>query len=293
MSILLYHDPPAEVFDAHLAYLRRHYHFLPYAELVRALESGDWSGIPPRSLVVHLDDGYRGNAALLEVCERYDLRPTLFLCSHIAGTHRHYWSSLEKGAWQLRYLDPPRLLPKLAEETGFTPEREYPEREALDADELRAMGDRFDFQSHGRHHFSLPTLSDPELREEMLESRERVENLTGEPCEHFAFPYGDYGPRESEAARSAGYRTARTTEPGWVRPGSDPYRLPIVADVPPTASLRDLQAELTGLPRWLKRVAYKLLTRHLYAWRCHQFARRRYFRGDASGRAGRGLGRNG
>jgi peptidoglycan/xylan/chitin deacetylase (PgdA/CDA1 family) len=278
VAILLYHDPPAAVFDRHLRYLARHYTLLPFAELAEVLEGRDWSRIPPRAVVLHIDDGYRRNAELLEVCERHGVRPTLFLCSHIAGTRRHFWSRLKSDrAWQLRLLDHELLLRKLRDEADFVPTRECAQRQALSGSVIREMRRSFDFQSHGRYHFSVLTLDDAGLQADLRESRARVEELTGSRCEHFAFPYGDHGPREREAVRHCGYRTSRTTEPGWVRPGTDRYRLPIVADVPGDASVRVLRGHLTGVPRLLKRLGYRLLTRHVHAARCRFFATRRFF----------------
>jgi peptidoglycan/xylan/chitin deacetylase (PgdA/CDA1 family) len=266
------------VFDRHLAYLRRHYRLIPFRTVVEALETGDWAQVPPRSVVIDLDDGYRRNFELLEICVRHGARPTLYLCSHIAATQRRFWSTLRGGrAKRLRRLESRCLLTKLREEADFTPEREYPERQALSLEELRSMSGHVDLQSHGRYHFSLFTLDDATLEADLRESRARVEELSGGRCDHFSFPFGDHGPRECEAARRCGYRTARTTVPGWVRPGTDRYRLPILADVPGDISVNVLRAHLTGIPRLLKRTGYQLLTRHLHALRLRVLARRRFF----------------
>jgi peptidoglycan/xylan/chitin deacetylase (PgdA/CDA1 family) len=278
VAILLYHDPPSSVFDRHLRYLTRHYTLLPFTALVEAIDGGGWSRIPPRAVVVHIDDAYRGNAELLEVCRRHRVRPTLFLCSHIAGTRRHFWSKLKDDrAWELRLLDHELLLRKLRDEAGFAPTREYAERQALSEREILEMSRDFDFQSHGRYHFSVLTLDDATLEADLRESQARVEELTGGRCEHFAFPYGDHGPREREAVRRCGYRTARTTEPGWVRPRTDRYQLPILADVPRDASVNVLRAHLTGIPRFLKRLGYRLVTRHVHAARRWFFTTRPFF----------------
>ncbi len=277
-AILLYHDPEPAVFERHLAYLSRHYRLIAFGTVVEALETGDWSQVPPRAVVIHLDDGNRRNFELLEICGRYEVRPTLYLCSHIAATNRRIWSTLRGGrAKQVRLLDHRALLAKLRAEADFTPERAYPERQTLALDEIRSMAGEVDFQSHGRFHFSVLTLDDATLEVDLLESRARVEGLSGFACEHFSYPFGDHGPRECAAAARCGYRTARTTLPGWVRPGTDRYRLPILADVPGDASVNVLRGHLTGIPRLLKRTGYRLLTRHLHAWRQRVMARRRLF----------------
>lgn len=278
VAILLYHDPDPAVFETHLEFLRRHYHVVPFADVVQALSSGSWSQVPDSAVVLHFDDGYRRNVELLTACARHDIAPTLYLCSHVVGTHRRFWSKLAGGkSKRLRLVDNRKLLAKLREEADYTPERQYPEREALSKAELERLAGRFDFQSHGRYHFSLLTLDDAVLDSDLTDSRARVESVTEAACRHFSFPYGDFGPRELEAVKRAGYETARTTQPGWVGPRSDPYQLPIVADVPGNVSTNVLRLHLTGLPRVVKRTAYLLVTRHVHAAVERALMSRRYF----------------
>jgi peptidoglycan/xylan/chitin deacetylase (PgdA/CDA1 family) len=178
---------------------------------------------------------------------------------------------------RLRLVENRRLLAKLQDEVSYTPETEYEDREALSVAELAAMAPQFDFQSHGRYHFSLLTLDDDELKKELEDSRERIEDITAQSCENFSFPYGDYSDREIRAVKLAGYKSARTTRPGWVDPSSDPYRLPIVADVPGTVSTNQLRLQMTGLPRFVKRMTYVLVTRQIYAFRERILMSRRFF----------------
>ncbi|MBU2676272.1 MAG: polysaccharide deacetylase family protein [Gammaproteobacteria bacterium] len=277
-GILLYHDPEPSVFDTHLDYLTTHYNVVPFERLVGALISRDWSDMPSNAIVLHLDDGYRRNTELAAICERYGVIPTLYLCSHVVGTQRRFWSKLDGGrSKRLRLVENTRLLEKLRDEADYTPDREYEGREALSKSELSAIAHQFDYQSHGRYHFSMVTLNEAELVKEAEESRSRIEELTAQTCEHFSFPYGDYSEREINAVRAVGYKTGRTTRPGWVGPNTDPYQLPIVADVPGAISTNQLRLQLTGLPRITKRFIYAYLTRHLYAIRERRLMSRRVF----------------
>ena len=68
--------------------------------------------------------------------------------------------------------------------------------------------------AHGVRHVPLAPLTARELATELLDSRERLEQETGRPVRHFAFPYGskeEAGEREFAAAAGAGYRTCVTT----------------------------------------------------------------------------------
>jgi len=80
--------------------------------------------------------------------------------------------------------------------------------------------------SHSVSHPNLTLLSPGELRAELEHSRQVIEARTGAPCRHFCYPYGAHAPAVREAARSAGYVTAVTTEaPGWNGAGHDPFQL--------------------------------------------------------------------
>ena len=153
VSILLYHDPDPGVFERHLAFLAERYRFVSLDRVVDCLESGAWSELPRQALVITLDDGARRHAELADHCRRHRVVPTIYVCTGVVGTNRHFWfRDVPRGAV-------PRELPHAeltarVEALGFDREREYPEseRQALSRDELAQMRDAVDFQSHTRFH---------------------------------------------------------------------------------------------------------------------------------------------
>jgi peptidoglycan/xylan/chitin deacetylase (PgdA/CDA1 family) len=54
-------------------------------------------------------------------------------------------------------------------------------------------------------HAHLTRLSDDELRRELAESREQVEDEVRRPCRDFAYPYGEHDERVRRLVRDAGY----------------------------------------------------------------------------------------
>jgi peptidoglycan/xylan/chitin deacetylase (PgdA/CDA1 family) len=261
VSILVYHDPSPEALERHLAYLSERYRIIPLETLVDAIHRKDWSKIDRKSLIVTIDDGHAGNFALLDVFKRYEITPTLYLCSHIVGTNRHFWQTRAGCSVNtLKRLETGRLLEILSAGCGFTPEREYPERQALTRPEIAAMSGRIDLESHGKHHLNLNACGRETLRDEITGSKAALETMLGTSCRHFAYPFGDHSERVVERVREAGYRSARTVLPGWNGPDADPYRLKITGMVPDHASVNMLAVKLCGIAYCLECFLIRLVS---------------------------------
>jgi len=253
-SILLYHDPSPAVLDAHFRYLAGRYNFISLSTLVDAIRNEDWDRLPDRALVVTFDDGHQGNVDLMPIFGRYNVVPTVYLCSQIVDTRRRYWFLEADDPEQLKPLDSTERMAVLAQ-GGFEPAKEYPDngRQALSRTELEVMAPQVEFASHTRFHPILTTTPDRECADEILESKNELEALLGEDCLHFSYPNGDYSQREIELLREAGYTSARTVDLGWNGPHADIYRLKILGTAD-DASVNRLAADLTGIPGYVARL---------------------------------------
>jgi peptidoglycan/xylan/chitin deacetylase (PgdA/CDA1 family) len=81
--------------------------------------------------------------------------------------------------------------------------------------QLRALADAgMAIGAHGASHRFLSTLTDAELQRELRDSRERLEQMSGQPVRHLALPGGRGGARELAAARDAGYLAVFGSQPG-------------------------------------------------------------------------------
>ncbi len=223
VTIVLYHDPEPRAFERHLSVLRRHYSIIELRTFVDALTRGTMRELPRKALVVTLDDGHRGNRALVPVLERLGVPVAIFLCASIVGTERPYW---------FKHVDDPGPLKRIADAERLERLRlaglpEYGNgREALSDDELEEMsGPLVDFQSHGRSHPILPRCDDTTARMEIVGSKEELGSRYGFDIYAFSYPNGEHSERELRLVREAGYQCGVTIEHGFNTARSDPYRL--------------------------------------------------------------------
>jgi len=93
------------------------------------------------------------------------------------------------------------------------------DQDALSEDELRRLA-RHPLVTIGGHtttHPNLARASASTARREMAENRAFLQDVTGQPVEHFAYPFGHElacGEREARICREVGFRTAVTTRCG-------------------------------------------------------------------------------
>ncbi|MFM2019298.1 MAG: hypothetical protein RL007_2954, partial [Bacteroidota bacterium] len=80
----------------------------------------------------------------------------------------------------------------------------------IDAATLKriAANSLFSFASHSATHINFTTAPEEVVISELSESKRRIEELTGKPCNTIAYPYGLYNSFTRKATREAGYTTA-------------------------------------------------------------------------------------
>jgi peptidoglycan/xylan/chitin deacetylase (PgdA/CDA1 family) len=96
--------------------------------------------------------------------------------------------------------------------------------------QLRALSERgAEIGSHSMAHRSMTSLSPQDLMQDLVQSKKRLEDITGKAVSSFAYPFGtlrDFNARVADAMREAGYAFALTSQHGAVATGQDPMMLP-------------------------------------------------------------------
>lgn len=164
---------------------------------------GDKTAVTSGKVVgITFDDGYQNNLLhALPVLQKYGFSSTCYAVSSLAGkTNR--WDATEP-------------------QSGVTA------KPLMTAPEMREwIAGGQEIGSHTLHHVNLKNVDDALARVEIEDSKKELEAMTGKPCEHFCYPYGQYDARHVALVKEAGYATATTTAHGTANSRNDRLELP-------------------------------------------------------------------
>ena len=260
---LLDSETDVATFHWQMALLAECFNVMPLHEALRAL---DERRLPPRTVCITFDDGYRSVHDLaLPILRKFRLPATVFVTSGFVGADAgnmwndriiHAVQSLPAGTldltsiglacYPLNSLDERRQAAMRVIEAGkYLP--------PLERDNLVARLDRMSGMHHdalmllpdmlvaldrngveiGAHTISHPiltSLDDDSARAEIVTGKRQLEALIGKPVRLFAYPNGkvgqDYDARHVEMVRQAGFFAAFTTAVGAITGDQDRFQLP-------------------------------------------------------------------
>jgi len=139
--------------------------------------------IPPKPIIISFDDTYQNifkNA--FPVLKQYNYNAVLFIIANFIG--------------------------KMNEWEAYKIQRKF--RHA-DASEINIMiSNGYEIASHGLSHSYLPSLSSEKLNDELLTSKNFLENLFQKEILTFSYPYGKYSKKVLDQVTNAGYQFATT-----------------------------------------------------------------------------------
>ena len=143
--------------------------------------------LPPKPVLITFDDGYIDNYTnAFPILKKYNLRATIFIIPAFTSVYPNYMT------WeQLKEM----------EANGIT------------------------IESHTLTHPKLEELPDDEIRNELLNSKNMLEEQLGHPIEFLAYPTGTYNLHIAGIAQDLGYKGAFTIKYGVVDKGSNFFAL--------------------------------------------------------------------
>ena len=228
VTVLLYHRVDAVTADRHFAVLRRLYTPISLQTFLEARRRNAVDGLPPRPLVITIDDGHASVYALKLALLKHRVPITVFLCSGVVGTTRQFWFAipgLDETHRQYLKTVPDETRLTVLKRMGFDPAAETGQAESLTLNEVRDLQGLVDFQSHSVSHPILPACSDDKASAEIFLSKQQLEEELQARVNALAYPNGSYTSREVRMTREAGYECALTTKPGFNTLNTPIYKL--------------------------------------------------------------------
>src|SRR5687767_10224195 len=181
---------PPRRFARQMAYLKKSgFVFYTASELVAHFQQ---HGVfPEKGIAITFDDGWQDNYTNgFPVLKQLGIKATIFIIPSVIGE-----SSTKAAA------------------KGEGP------RAHLSRDQILEMsGCGIEFGSHSLNHRYLPELSAAEVKLEVEEAKDQIEQLTQKPCLTFAYPAGYVSDEAKEIIRDAGHTAAFTTVYGPTDP---------------------------------------------------------------------------
>lgn len=257
VTFLLFHDMDPEDAQRNFSYLKKHYRIISLKEYVEAVSNQ--SMLPKKAVVITFDDGHRSNYKLLPVIKELGVPVTVFLCSSIVGTCRHFWfrhsDAVKREAESFKRLGNDERLKKLGA-LGFSQNQEHDNRQALSRDEIEEMMPFVDFQSHTCYHPILPQCDDITAQEEIVASKKQLESSFGLDVYALSYPNGDYSDRDIRLVKEAGYQCGITVDSGYNTLHSDLFRLKRFS-VNDAKSITELMVKASGIYALIKHKLHK------------------------------------
>lgn len=256
---LLDSEPDKTRFDAHIGWLARRFNVLTVGDALDRLYAGS---LPPLSLCLTFDDGYRDNATnALPILQRHGVAGTFFVTTRfrdagmmwndrVVEALRHWPDALlDLSRYGLEDFPLPSdraaVLDSVLMRIKYVP---YREREALaddlfarsgaparrmmmNAEEIRALhAAGMEVGGHTDGHPILKGLDDGEAMCQITSNKATLEDIVGTPIKTFAYPNGrparDFSVAHRDMVCKAGYRYALTTAAGTANMNCDPYQVP-------------------------------------------------------------------
>ena len=254
VTILMFHDIDAKKAVSAFTFIKNHYNVISLQDYLNAVYSNQ--RLPPKAIIITFDDGHAGNYQLLPVLKKFQIPITIFLCSDIIDTRRHFWfkhcKELLPDRERLKKMPNVQRLETL-KHYGFDQTREYADTQALTYEQIEEMRPWVDFQSHTCFHPILPQCDDQTALAEIAQSKLHLEKKYAFDIYAISYPNGDYTERDIRMAQEAGYKCGITVDYGYNDLHTDLFRLKRIS-VNDGRSLDELIVKSSGCYAFLKQI---------------------------------------
>lgn len=223
---LCFHYPNRHLFETCIKWLRDHdFHFISTNDL-EAIAAGKQT-FPKGAVIITLDDGWQGNVTeVIPVAKKYGVPIEVYVSTGpVENGDAYWWSYVGKARAKGLIRENAEYYKQLPNDERLTRVNALKSqlslgREAMTIEELREISHvpEVSLGSHTVTHPILPCCSNATAKQEILASKNQLEEWIEKPVLHFAYPNGDYTTREITLLKKFGYTLAFSIEQRFITP---------------------------------------------------------------------------
>ncbi|WP_034060375.1 polysaccharide deacetylase family protein [Lacinutrix jangbogonensis] len=213
-TILLLHELPLNNAERIIAFLNKKYSVITLETFIQAKINNKLNTLPNYPLVITFDDGRKSNMELINLFNKYENKPTIYVCSDKSELDGYY----------------------LFNDFDFeTANRVY------------------DLQGHTISHPNLLEIDEDKAIIEIGKSKTVLEKKLNKKLTSFAYPYGKYGERDVKIVEQLEYTNAVTVDFGFNDSNTDIFKLKRIC-LTDTPNLYEAAVKVSGLWGMFKKI---------------------------------------
>ena len=235
---VIFHNPEKLTFEKAIRWLKRNdYSFITTNQLAEFIRNGS---SPPRGAVwLTVDDGWKDNIDnIIPTIEEHKIPVTFFITTDPIENNRCFWWSLankyekqlisnfkytKKDLYRVSESKRRRIMTEMYK--MFNADNS---EEAMSITELQEIAciPYVSIGGHTVHHVITPNCTNSELKTEIFECKQKLENWTDTEVVSFAYPNGRFNGDEIDILQDSGIEIAATAENRFISIKDNPYLLP-------------------------------------------------------------------
>lgn len=217
---IYFHSPSKKLFEFCIIWLlKNNFHFLTQDDIIAI--SNNQKEFPKGGVIITVDDGWESNEEnIVTIANKYKVPVTIFISTEPIENGNYWWPYVdyaEKNNIGNFTIDNLKKVPNREHELAIKKIKETVTlpREAMTVQQIKSIA-RSEYLIIGGHTVTHPILincDDEESYKELKNSKIIIEDWIGKSINSFAYPNGDYSPREIEYLKKLNYKIAYTTKP--------------------------------------------------------------------------------
>lgn len=220
---IYFHNPSEEEFESIVKwFIRKKFRFISLSELIEIMTNR--TPFPEGAVLISVDDGWKSNEAnIVKIANKYQIPVAIFISTEPVEEGAYWWSYAKEAIKRGHKIASVEELKRMSNQNRVTvidglKEKITLEREAMTPKQVQRIS-KSKYITIGGHTHTHPVLtncSEEVVKKEMSLSREKLMSWTGKNIEFFAYPNGDFSPREVEILKELRYTFGFANNPQYL-----------------------------------------------------------------------------